>query len=152
MNLPYYHKTSLAILLAATTLACGKGNDDTGSTTTDTGPTGTTQQFEEGCILVDGAGGYKWLDDALSLASEGSVITLCEGEILGSVELTGSLTIEGPGADLLLWTADVNHPAISISGGSDITLTGFEIASTRHGIEVADSTGVSIQEITFADI
>ncbi len=76
----------LALSTTVVALGCGGKTDsstdqstDTGSTTGDTGD--TVPQYEEGCILVDGEGGYKWLEDALEVAGEGSTVSLCEGEM-----------------------------------------------------------------------
>jgi len=145
----------LALSTSLIALGCSKD-----STPTDNGTdTGTNQdsgdtepQYEEGCILVDGAGGYKWLEDAMEVAGEGSTITLCEGELEMSIEIQGSLNIEGPGADLLTWTADVNKPAIKVVGGSNLTLSGFTVSSTRNGIEVENSADVTLSGITFVEV
>jgi hypothetical protein len=137
-------------------MGCAKDaapTDDDGSdtgTTTDSGD--TEPQYDEGCILVDGAGGYKWLEDAMEVADEGSTISLCEGELAISIEIDSSLNIEGPGADLLTWTADVNKPAIKIVGGANISLSGFTVSSTRNGIEITDSSDISLSELTFVEV
>ena len=151
---------SLRILALSTTLVavgCGKGTDsstdqgtDTGGGPSDTGD--TTPQYEEGCILVDGAGGYKWLEDALEVAGEGSTVSLCEGEMDLSIEISGSVNLVGPGEDLLWWTAETNKPAIKVTGGAEVTLSGFTVSSTRNGIEVANSANVTISEITFENV
>jgi hypothetical protein len=149
---------SLRILALSTSLialGCSKDSSptddrtDTG-TSTDTGD--TQPKYDEGCILVDGAGGYKWLEDAMEVAGEGSTITLCEGELALSIEIEGSLNIIGPGADLLTWTADVNKAAIKVTGGADVTLAGFTVSSTRNGIEIENSVDVTVSEITFVEV
>jgi len=145
----------MALSLSVISLGCSKDQpstdeQDTGIVGTDTGETGP--QYEEGCILVDGAGGYKWLEDAMTVAGEGSTITLCEGELNLSIEIQGSLSLIGPGADLLTWTADVNKPAISVAGGANVTLSGFTVSSTRNGIEVNNSTDVTISGVTFVEV
>ncbi|MEC7239631.1 MAG: right-handed parallel beta-helix repeat-containing protein [Myxococcota bacterium] len=151
---------SLRLLALTTTvlaLGCGGGKDalnddglDTGSGPDDTGD--TTPKYEEGCILVDGAGGYKWLEDALEVAGEGSTVSLCEGEMDMSIEISGSVNLIGPGADLLHWTAETNKPAIKVTGGAEVTLAGFTVSSTRNGIEIANSSDVTVSEVTFVDV
>ena len=146
----------LALSTSLVALGCSKDStstdqgSDTGTVSTDTGD--TTPQYEEGCILVDGSGGYKWLEDALEVAGEGSTISLCEGEMDLSIELSGSVNLVGPGSDLLQWTAETNKPAIKVAGGSEITLSGFTVSSTRNGIEVSNSSNVTISDVTFVDV
>ena len=145
----------LALSTSLIALGCSKDSpptDDGSDTGTNQDSGDTVPQYEEGCILVDGAGGYKWLEDAMEVAGEGSTITLCEGELAMSIEIQGSLNIEGPGADLLTWTADVNKPAIKVAGGSSVTLSGFTVSSTRNGIEVENSADVTISAVTFVEV
>jgi hypothetical protein len=145
----------LALCTSLVAIGCSKDSTSTddvsdSGTTTDSGD--TQPQYDEGCILVDGAGGYKWLEDAMEIAAEGSTITLCEGELALSIEIDSSLTIEGPGADLLTWTAEVNKPAIKVVGGANVSLSGFTVSSTRNGIEIIESSDVTLSEITFVEI
>jgi len=147
---------------AAALTACDGGEskdngDDTAttpSTTDDTGtPTTETIWWDEGCIAVSGAGaGFANLVDAVEVAVDGDTITLCDGTLSETIAITESLNLVGPGADLLIWTAPSNQPAITVSGTSGVTLSGFTVVSTRNGIEVASASDVTISDVTFAAI
>jgi hypothetical protein len=85
----------LALCTSLVAIGCSKDStstDDASDTGTTTDSGDTQPQYDEGCILVDGAGGYKWLEDAMEIADEGSTITLCEGELALSIEIDSSIT------------------------------------------------------------
>lgn len=130
------------ILLAA----CTKPGDDTDPETGD-----SDDGFADGCILVDGAGGYALLGDALSVAKDGSTVTLCEGTWTGSVELAKSVTIEGAGAETTIWEADVNKPVVTVPAGVSVTFKGIGFSSTLSGI-LATGGSVTVSDSTFVDM
>jgi hypothetical protein len=108
----------------------GSGGDDTGD---DPGPT-----YEEGCITVDGAGGYKWINDAIAVAGDGSTIELCEATgHEEAVVINKPVVLVGPGAAAFTLTAPVNEPAIEIAAPG-VQVSGLTVAGTRSGVVVAD--------------
>lgn len=108
----------------------GPGGDDTGG--------GGGPDYEEGCITVDGAGGYKWINDAIAVAGEGATIALCEGSgHEEAVRIDKPVVLVGPGAGSFTLTAPVNEPAIEITApGAQVS--GLTVAGTRSGVVVAD--------------
>lgn len=143
----------LAILCLSLAVACSSDKSDTGSGsgtgdggTGDGGDGGTP---EDGCILVDGAGGYALLADAIEAADSGATITMCEGTFDESVTITKALTIDGAGLATL--NAPVNTSAITIEA-DDVTITGLAIESTRHGVIVNESVGVTLRELVLVGI
>ena len=143
------------ILLAGLFVFAGCNKDDSnGDDTGGLDDTGSVS-YEEGCVLIDGgrAEGYASLSDALLAAEEGATIQIggCEG-MDQSVEITQSVSIVGPGSASFVWTAPVNEAAVTVTGASDVTLSGFGLISTRNGIEVNSATGVSIDDVDFQEI
>jgi hypothetical protein len=132
----------IVVLLAA----CTKHGDDSDDNDTDGNDT-----YADGCITVDGAGGYALLGDAITVAHDGSVIALCAGDYSGSIELDKSVTINGAGSDSTTWTADVNAPVIKVADGKSLTVTGVAFSSTLSGILAADAT-VDVSDSTFNDM
>ncbi len=140
--------------------ACAdKGASENGSGTTD--PNGTTDDsgdpgpsYDEGCILVDGAGGYAWITDAIEVASEGSVIELCAGEGVHEerVVVNKGVTIQGPGSDQLVLQAPTNEYGISITA-SNVTLSGVTLSTSRTGARIApEEAGATLSDITLSDV
>ncbi len=144
----------LALLLAGCTDG-GPFGDDTGPTPTDSGTLDTDPHYEEGCIKVDGDGGYKYLADALKVADEGSTITLCEGVLEETVTITRSVTITAPtGADLegVIWRAPSNEVAATISGAVGVGISGVSVESSRSGFKLDSATAVSFTNVAFTSI
>jgi hypothetical protein len=146
--------TRPTLLLAgiAALAGCTNGGDgDKNPGTDDTG--GEQENYEPGCILVDGEGGYALLEDAQTVASEGSTISLAECASpfnQGLIVTKNDLTILGPGADVMTWEAPVNEPALTIQAGG-VTVSGFTITSTRNGIEL-EAADATLSELAFVDI
>jgi hypothetical protein len=130
--------------------ACGdkKGGgagatDDTGSS----GDDGGSVDYDEGCITVDGEGGYAWINDAIAMASDGSTIQLCaESTHEEEVVVDKAVNIVGPGAGSFLLIAPTNTTAVTFAA-SGASLSGIGIDSTRSGISVDGVDGVSISEV-----
>lgn len=143
------------ILLAGLVALVGCNKDDTnGDDTGGTDDTGTAS-YEEGCVLIDGgrAEGYANLSDALLAADEGATIEIggCAG-MDQAVEITQSVSIVGPGSASFVWDAPVNEAAVTITGASDVTLSGFALTSSRNGIEVNSASNVSVDDVDFQEI
>lgn len=137
-----------SVLFALALFACNEKPDDSG------GPddSGDGPNFESGCILVDGGGGYRFLADALTVADEGATITLCEGTLDETVTIEKSVNIQGPGPDLLVWAAPVNEAALRVSGASTVQVGGFALTSTRNGIELENASSVTLSDIRFDSV
>ncbi len=139
--------------------ADGVGTDEGGTDGggTDGGSTGGSDtgepDWEEGCITVSGfAAGFASLADAVDKAGDGDTITLCEGSIDETVAITESLSLVGPGPELLTWTAPANQPGITVSGTGGVSLSGFTMISTRNGIEAVSASDLSISDVDFAEV
>ena len=144
------HRAALLLLLPPLLLACD--DDDTNK---DTGPaddTATPIVYDEGCILVDGAGGYAWLNDAITVAQEGATIEVCAGSYEEAVVVDKPVHIVGAGADLTLWDAPTNTAAFTFTAVSGASLSGFTIASTRSGIELQDTSQVDLSDLSISDV
>lgn len=105
----------------------------------------TGEDYPEGCILVDDEGGYAYLADALEVAEEGSVITLCGTDIVEKIEAAKSVTIRGEGARVSQWFPPTNEPALIVRPGATVTVQALGITSTRNAITVMEG-GVLIVE------
>jgi hypothetical protein len=135
----------LALLLAPLALAaCGDPKPEViGPTGTTTPPPPTTETTppEPGCILVDGGGGYASLNDAIALATNGSVIDLCDGVLEEEVFVDAkTVTIVGKGIGVSIWTAPSNTAPINVQNGGNATVIGVTIDSTRNGATVTDGS------------
>lgn len=153
----------LAISSIALVAGCGApaAKDHTGAATTDTGAPSTTPEteYEEGCIVVDGGDGYAYLQDAITVASDGSTIALC-GDLNESVVLSGkAVTILGDGVDSTIWSAPTNELPITVEAGGSAQIRDLSLSSTRSGalanggylelsnVEIPASGGYGIEAI-----
>lgn len=145
------HRILLLSLPLTLTLACGdkEGNGQgSGADGSDgTGGTGGTITYDEGCILVDGDGGYAWINDAIAVASEGSTIELCAAtDHEEQVVVDKSVTIVGPGSDQFTLTAPTNTVGFEVTA-SDVTLSGVTVSSTRSAILLDGANNASLDDI-----
>ncbi|MEE2751618.1 MAG: right-handed parallel beta-helix repeat-containing protein [Myxococcota bacterium] len=108
--------------------------------------------YDEGCILVDGEGGYQWLADAITVADSGSTITLCDGEINESVTIDKPVTLEGPEDEELIWNAETNMAALTIQGAEGVVVRNVSIRSTRNGINIDNAVDTLIENVQFLAI
>ncbi len=136
----------LILLPASLLLGCPEpAADDTGKATTDT--TDTTVEYDVGCILVDGTGGYAHLQDAVTVADEGSVITLCDGTYEESVTVDKAVSIEGASQAGTIVVGQGTDPAIRVTAGA--TVSGLTVRSTYSGIIIDGATGATVQDVLF---
>lgn len=116
-------------------LACeggsGTGDKESGNPADDTGK--TEVHYEPGCITVDGGGGYKYIQDAITVASEGSVIALCNGTYEEAVTVDKGVSITGETLEGTIISAPANSAAFTITG-SGASLSTFTINTTKDGI------------------
>jgi hypothetical protein len=132
---------------------CGEPGASTTASTTNTGTTGTTTlpTYDEGCILVDGSGGYAHLVDAVTVAQDDAVITLCDETVDESVTILNKrVSIVGAGT---LWEPPTNTPAIIAGEGADVSLENVSILTTKAAVEAIDSAKFHIEnaDISFAN-
>ncbi len=141
--------TVLPLSLAVLSACNGKGGSvDTGEIE-DTEP---EYNFEEGCILVDGEGGYRWVTDALTVADPGSTITLCAGEMEESIEVDKTVIIEGPEDEELVWIGETNKAVITIQGADGVEVRNLTLHSTRNGINIENATNTVVDNVYFTEI
>ncbi|MFZ5477280.1 MAG: right-handed parallel beta-helix repeat-containing protein [Myxococcota bacterium] len=112
----------------------GQGKDDTGGDDTKT-------SYDEGCILVDGAGGYAHVNDAIAVASEGSTIELCDGTYEEAVVVDKAVTITGGQSSVI--DAPSNEVALTITAAG-ATVENVGIESTRTGIFLDGATDTTL--------
>ncbi len=141
--------TALLLPLALSSACDGKeGTVDTGEIE-DTEP---EYNFEEGCILVDGEGGYRWVTDALVVADPGSTITLCAGEHEESIEVDKAVIIEGPEDEDLVWIGETNMAVITIQGADGVQVRNLTLHSSRNGINIDNATNTVVENVYFTEI
>lgn len=138
---------ALLLLLAACTDGDG-GKDDSGSGADDSGDTGGTDTYEPGCILVDGAGGYARLQDAITVAEPGATITLCAGTYAESVIVDKTVTIQGESREGVIVSGQGTNPALEITGDL-VKVENLTVTATYSGVVVDDADGVVLSALTF---
>ncbi len=124
--------------------------EDGPGTTGDTGP-----NYESGCILVDGEGGYAWINDAIAVASPGSTIELCatQGDDVHeeAVVVDKAVHIIGPGVDNFILQPPANEHGIQITA-SGASVSGISIVTTRSGVVVGASGIAEVNDVLLDDI
>ena len=121
--------------------------DDTGGGGDDTGTNPTS--FEPGCITVDGAGGYAYINDAITVASEGSVIDICAGAYEEAVTVTKGVTIQGESTDSVTITGPGSDVPLTIVA-ANVTVSGLTLESPRTGIVLDGATDATLTDVTVA--
>ena len=138
--------------LSLNLMACSGGNTpskDTGIDP-DTDTEEPTPDYPEGCFVVDGAEGYYYLNDAIDIASEGSIITTSacltdQPNHEEAVIINKSVTVVGTEGWML--TAPANETGVYI-GVDDVEVTALEVVSTRNGVVVEGASNVSLSDLT----
>lgn len=107
-----------------------------------------TNDYEPGCFVVDGGDGYALLNDAISVASDGSEITMdsCGALHEEMVEVNKSVSIIGPGSGSFTLTPPTNENAFNISA-PNVSISGVSINSTRSGIVATGSSDMTIDDV-----
>jgi len=119
----------------------GAGDDDSAGDDDDV-------YYEPGCITINGdEPGFAHLQDAITVASAGDEIEICDGEFEGSVVIEKSLTLRGEDADDTVLVGDTNEMAVTIREASDVTLSGITVESSRDAVVVQLSTGVVLEDL-----
>jgi len=139
--------SSLILLLGCPPPEDTEKPDDTG-----VDDTGEPETFEEGCITIDGEGGYASLNDAIHLADEGATLELCEGTFMEAVVVDKAVHIVGAGIDITTWDAPQGEVPFSFVGVTDASISGVSVVSSRSGIEIEGGSGVALSDLAFDTI
>lgn len=136
-QLPRRAVFALSLLLVACEDASkAEGEGDTGGVEGDDGAEGGEPNYESGCITVDGAGGYRWINDAIAVAEPGSVIELCpETAHEEEVVVNKAVQIVGPGAEQFVLVAPTNTVALTITADG-ASVEGVRVESLRTAVSV----------------
>lgn len=137
----------LLLVLSVGTLAGCPSTPPDETTKTDPTQTDPTTSYDPGCILVDGTGGYAHIQDAISVASDGSVISLCDGTYAESVTVDKAVTIEGASRDGTLVVGQGTDPAFRVEAGA--TISTLTVQSTYSGVIVDGATNATVQDVYF---
>lgn len=141
---------ALLLLPLLGVVACdGGSSSDSGKDDTN-GPKESVPDYEDGCITVDGEGGYKYIQDAVTVADEGSVILLCNGSYEEAVTVDKGVEIVGESREGVTIVAPANSAAFTITGtGASVhTLT---IQTSKDGIIFEGSTNSSASDLSIND-
>lgn len=136
------------LLLLTACPPSGDSSKDSNGGGGDTGTGGTTN-FEPGCITVDGGGGYAYLQDAITVASDGSTITLCDGTYEEIVTVDKAVTITGTTAEGTVLTAPTAEVPLTITA-TGVAITNLTVQSTYNGIDVQGEA--YIEAVTFDNV
>jgi hypothetical protein len=84
--------------------------------------TDCTRTSDDGLVTVDGAATFITVGDALSAASEGSVVLVCPGEWLAAVEATVPVDLRShAGPELTVLDGAGSWTVLAVPGGSRVT-------------------------------
>ncbi len=139
--------TPLALILAC-------GEKDPSENTTDTGTIEEEITYESGCFVVDGGDGYKYLNDAIAVADEGSQISPvgCTGfEHEEKIIIDKSIRLVGIGQDRFTLVAPVNETGITITA-DNVEISDFAISSTRSGVSIEGGNNVHLHDLTISEM
>lgn len=134
-------------------IACGEKDP----TTTDTGSITEEEEevyYEPGCFVVDGGNGYKYLNDAIAVAEEGSQISPvgCNSfEHEEKIIIDKAVRIVGIGQDRFTLVAPVNETGITITA-DNVEISDLTVQSTRSGISVEGANNVHLHDMTISEV
>ncbi len=134
------------VLLIGCTGAPGK-DDPEGEDTGDTADTDV--HYDEGCITVDGGGGYANLADAVTVAPEGGIIELCDGDYTQAIIVDKAVTIRGASVDGTRLLGPGTDVPLSVTG-TGVVLENLVIESARTGISLKSGSDSVLNQITVA--
>jgi hypothetical protein len=137
----------LFLLLLTGCPGTSKDSGDTDSGT-DSGDTDSGSTHADGCITIDGAGGYGIINEAIADAEPGSVIELCDGDYEEAIILDKAVTIHGASADGVTLTGPGTDVPLTITATGAV-VENLVITAARTGIDITDAE-VSLADITVA--
>ena len=149
----YLIRWALCALLGLALIGCPTGDDDDSAPGDDdtSADDDDTTVFVEGCITVNGElPGYASLQDAVFMAQEGDVISLCAERFVGSVTVDRPVSIVGAADGESIVEGDTNEMTITVTA-PDVTLARFTVASTRNAVVAEGVSGLVLDHMTIAD-
>jgi hypothetical protein len=152
----YLFRCALCALLGFALIGCPEGDDDDNTPFTDddddsSGDDDDTTVFVEGCITINGElPGFANLQDAVFMAQEGDVISLCADTFVGSVTVDRSVSIVGAADGESIVEGDTNEMAITVTA-ADVSLTRFTVLSTRNAVVAEGASGLVLDHMTITD-
>ena len=125
-------KQGTAALAVAVMVGC-EPKPDAGNPT-DTGPDIGTEWPDDGCISINGEGGFATISDAIEWADDGDTIAVCAGTYNEKLRIDKAVTVKGPSTGeraVLIGPPDDSAVSIRSSG---VALQWFTINSSSSGI------------------
>ena len=114
--------------------------------------TGSGEIVEEGCVRINGAGGWATIKDALDASVDGDVIYLCSGIYNEKVKVEKSVTIKGPNTgEPAVIVGPEGDSAVSVRADG-VMLSWITVQSHDMGVYVRDVSDVTIQAVTVNDV
>ena len=113
--------------------------------------TGEPEIVEDGCIRINGTGGWPSIKSALNDAVDGDVILLCAGSYPEKVQIEKAVTIKGPNSgEPAIIVGPEGDSAISIRN-DNVTLSWITVESDDMGVYVRDVDGVVVQAVSVTE-
>ena len=125
------------------------GKDDT-SGGDDTGDTDEVV-YDQGCITVDGGGGYAHINDAITVAPEGAVIALCDGTYEEAVIVDKAVTLRGASVDGTLLNGPGADIPLTITA-TGVTVENLVITSARTGVDLKSGSEATLSMLSLIHI
>lgn len=129
---------------------CPPGSSDKDDTTgiDDTGDTDTVE-YDAGCITIDGGGGYANINDAITVASEGAVIELCDGTYEEAVIVDKAVTLRGASVDGTFLNGPGTELPLTITA-TGVTVENLVVTSARTAVDLKSGSESTLSMLTIA--
>ena len=103
---------------------------------------------DDGCITINGSGGFETIADALDWADEGDTISLCSGTYSERVVVNKGVTLKGPtSGEPAIISNPEDTSAVSIRADG-VTLSWLTIESTSVGVYIEDVDSVNLRVLS----
>lgn len=134
------------VLFLVLLTGCPGSSDD--APADDTGGDGPIV-YEEGCITVDGGGGYAHINDAITVAADGAVIELCDGTYEEAVIVDKPVTLRGASADGTVIDGPGSDIPLTVTA-TGVVLENLVLDSARTGINLKKGSESTLSSVTVA--
>ncbi len=124
------------------------GDDDDDSSTGDDDTTPGDDDDDSGCVAINGQPGYFYIQEAITAAVDGDVITLCGRTFLESVVIDKAITLKRSGTTQPVIQGIGGEPGISIRGVSQVMVEGLAVEGDDEAVQVQDSTSVQLTNLS----
>ena len=144
------HRLSLLVSLIA---ACGSEKGDVSPPPTLDASTESTETLpDDGCITLNGKGGFATISQALSWAEDGDVISLCSETYSERVIIDKAITLKGPtsGAPAIIDNPE-DTSAISIRA-DNVTVSWVTVSGPSVGVLVDAVDNINLRVISFGEV